>query len=275
MHWMILSIFSSLIIANMLRFSKNRDIPFIPVMTFNYLIAAASSWFLHLSTESATQYSIEITLGLINSVFYVSGFLLYFESVRHVGISISVSAMRLSVAIPVTAGLIFFNEALTVFRIAGLLLMCFSILSMSRFTKSETRSSVSIYLIMLFLVIGCSSLIDKCYDISGRNGKNLYLAVIFTSAFLLTFALAFIRKTGFPKSSMLIGLLLGIPNQASSFFLLLSLDCIESIVVFPTISISILAGSMISDRVIWGDSLSRGKLIVLFLAAASIVLLNL
>jgi multidrug transporter EmrE-like cation transporter len=55
----------------------------------------------------------------------------------------------------------------------------------------------------------------------------------------------------------------------------MSLSTVDSVVAFPTLAISVLSGSMLCDRFIWGESLTREKFLVIFLSMTAIVLLNL
>ncbi|HAE39687.1 MAG TPA: hypothetical protein DCG57_13800, partial [Candidatus Riflebacteria bacterium] len=106
MTWLALSAICSLIIANILRYARQHELPFLPIMTMNYLQAALVSVVLCLGNETMQATSLDVPLGIINSVLYVGGFLLYFEAVKNCGISIAVSVMRLSVALPVLSGVL-------------------------------------------------------------------------------------------------------------------------------------------------------------------------
>jgi multidrug transporter EmrE-like cation transporter len=131
------------------------------------------------------------------------------------------------------------------------------------------------WLLLLFVVIGFSSVVDKTYNFYGQTGKNLYLATLFFTAFLTSALLTRFRHLSFSRQIVGIGLLLGIPNQLTSLFLLMSLSTVDSVVAFPTLAISVLSGSMLCDRFIWGESLTREKFLVIFLSMTAIVLLNL
>ncbi|MEW6708689.1 MAG: hypothetical protein AB1403_02610 [Candidatus Riflebacteria bacterium] len=124
------------------------------------------------------------------------------------------------------------------------------------------------------LVIGLSSVVDKAYNFYGQTGKNLYLAALFFTAFLLSALLTRIRRQSFTRKIVGIGLLLGIPNQATSLFLLMALSSVDSVVAFPTLAISVLSGSMLCDRFIWGEELTREKFLLIATSMVAIVLLN-
>lgn len=244
-------------------------------MTINYLLAALVSGILCLNAGSMQNTRLDIPLGAINSVLYMGGFLLYFEAVKACGISIAVSVMRLSVALPVLVGVFWFGEELSAYRLLGLLLMAIALISIGRFTRSQISAKAMAWLIMLFLVIGSSSTLDKAYNHYGKTGKHLYLATLFFAAFLLAALLTRIRRLSFSRRSVGVGLLLGIPNQATSLFLLMALSTVDSVVAFPTMGICVLSGSMLCDRFIWGEPLTREKLFLISISMVAIALLNL
>ncbi len=274
MIWLALSVICSLVIANILRYARQHDLPFLPIMTMNYLQASLFSAALYLSSENTGITRFDIPMGALNSVLYVGGFLLYFEAVKNCGISIAVSVMRLSVALPVIFGVLWFGETLSIYRILGLTLMTAALLSIGHFSRSNISAKAMSWLLLLFLVIGSSSVIDKAYNFYGKTGKHLYLATLFFTAFLLSALATRIRRLSFSSRSIGIGLLLGIPNQATSLFLLMALSTVDSVVAFPTMAISVLSGSMLCDRFIWKEPLTREKFLVISLSMAAITLLN-
>jgi multidrug transporter EmrE-like cation transporter len=182
--------------------------------------------------------------------------------------------MRLSVALPVLSGVLWFGEALSLYRFLGLLLMAVALISIGRFSRATISVKATAWLLLLFFVIGSSSVIDKAYNFYGNTGKNLYLAALFFTAFLLSALLTRLHRLRFSGLSVGIGLLLGIPNQATSLFLLMSLSTVDSVVAFPTLAISVISGSMLCDRFIWGEPFTRKKLFLIATSMAAIVLLN-
>ena len=275
MTWLALSAICSLVIANILRYARHHDLPFLPIMTVNYIQASLFSVLLCFGNDSISATRLDVPLGVLNSVLYVGGFLLYFEAVKNCGISIAVSVMRLSVALPVVAGVLWFGEDLSLYRILGLLLMAIALISIGHFSRSTISARAMGWLLLLFFVIGCSSVIDKAYNFYGKTGKNFYLAALFFTAFLLSALLTRFRGLTFSRKIVGIGLVLGIPNQATSLFLLMALSTVDSVVAFPTLAISVLSGSMLCDRFIWGEPLTREKFFLIATSMAAIVLLNL
>ena len=274
MTWLALSAICSLIIANILRYARQHELPFMPIMTMNYLQAALVSVVLCFGNDSMLPTRLDVPLGALNSLLYLGGFLLYFEAVKNCGISIAVSVMRLSVALPVLSGVLWFGETLSLYQLLGLILMAVALISIGRFGRATISTKAMGWLLLLFLVIGCSSVIDKTYNFYGNSGKNLYLAALFFTAFLLSALLTRLHRLRFSGRIVGIGLLLGIPNQLTSLFLLMALSTVDSVVAFPTLAISVLSGSMLCDRFIWGEPFTREKLFLIATSMVAIVLLN-
>jgi multidrug transporter EmrE-like cation transporter len=153
--------------------------------------------------------------------------------------------------------------------------MSVALISIGRFSKSKISVKAMSWLIALFFVIGLSSVVSKAYNFYAETGKQLYLATLFFSAFLLSAFLTRYFRQSFSGRVIGIGLLLGIPNQATSLFFLMSLSTVDSVVAFPTMAISVLSGSMLCDRFIWGEPLGKEKFFMIGLSMIAIILLNL
>ena len=274
MIWLLLSALCSLAIANIMRYARHCQLPFLPIMTINYFQAALISIVMFVLSDSVEMTRLDMPLGILNSFLYVGGFLLYFEAVKTCGISISVSVMRLSVALPVLAGVFWFNETLNIYRSIGLVLMAIAMFSIGRFSQAKINIKAMRWLILLFVVIGFSSIVGKAYDFYGQTGRQLYLASLFFTAFLLSISLTYYYRMKFSLKIVIVGLILGVPNQATSMFFLMALSTVDSVVAFPTMSISVLSGSMLCDRFIWKEPLGREKVLLIVISMAAIVLLN-
>ncbi|MDD5090818.1 MAG: EamA family transporter [Candidatus Wallbacteria bacterium] len=273
MIYLLLSVFCSVLIANMIRWSGLKNLRTLPVMCSNYILAAVFSLAIFLYLPHHQTQGNEWLFGAFSSLLFVYGFFCYFQSVKMAGITIAVSAMRLSVAVPVICGFFMFSEPLTAYRITGLILMSAAVFKLGRLTGMKLGMKSSLMLAALFLIIGTSDVVSKVFTQSGGN-RYLYLTAVFGFAFLLT--LIHIKAAGMSISPAEIrfGLLLGLPNQASSLFLLLALRTVDSVVAFPTTGLGILAGSVLSDVLIWKEPLTKDKIFTLLLAGPAIWLLN-
>jgi drug/metabolite transporter (DMT)-like permease len=208
-------------------------------------------------------------------------------SANVIGVSVTSVANKMSLVIPVLFALIYLNESIGIIKIAGLLLALIGVYLTS---KTDDRGDVKTkhaWMLPLIVFIG-SGIIDTLFKYNelrtlGEFGLNAFLAWIFYISFFIgLFQIFYARiKTGetFQLKALWGGLLLGIPNFASGYFLVktLSVSGFESSVIFPVnnmaiVSISAIAGifffkEKISVTNIWGIALSLLAIVVLALSA--------
>ena len=70
------------------------------------------------------------------------------------------------------------------------------------------------------------------------------------------------------------GILVGIPNYFSSRFLLLSLGSLPAVIVYPAVSVGTIAAVSLAGFFLFGESLSRRKLLAMAVIALALILLK-
>ncbi|MCD6116365.1 EamA family transporter, partial [bacterium] len=75
------------------------------------------------------------------------------------------------------------------------------------------------------------------------------------------------------KKSFLRGLILGVPNFFSSFFLLSALKKLNASFVYPAVSISVILLTAFSSRFLWGEKISKYGKIAIIIGGVAIIFL--
>lgn len=238
------------------------------ILPFSVQQAFESSWWFH-----------TLILGIV----FVSIFLVMALTTQKAGMAVTAVAGKMSMVIPVMVGVLHFKEQLNSWQWIGLAIAVLAVLTIS-YRNDPVKPSVWVILLPFVLFIG-SGFIDTYLNVAQKMLISEYEFIPFTS---LVFLFAFIsgaiflivqtlRNRAFPSvKSILGGILLGVFNWGSLFFLLRALRFAEfpSAVVFAFNNIGIVIASAITGILLFKEKYAWINYIGLFLSVLAIILLN-
>ncbi len=208
------------------------------------------------------------------SVFYSIGL-----TSQKMGVSVSMVAAKLSVVIPVTIAVLFHNEPLNGFKIAGIIV---SLLAVYLISKKETTVAVehkgTNWLLPVYVFVG-SGIIDSTLKYMQRtfippaNAGDM-LSTIFLIALLFGILLLIGQRQRFEYKSIGWGIALGIPNYFCMYFLVKTLEQFEATVIFPINNIAIVVCATLVSMFFFSEKLSRKNWLGFILAIVSIGLIS-
>lgn len=255
-------------------------------ITTNYLVGALlgfNSISQAISFEgiiSSPWFFLSFMMGFI----LTGGFLLFALSTRQVGVAITSISSRISVVISVLLGILVFGDKLGALKIAGIVLTFLSFFLIFRKEKSVKPSAALLVIpLLVFLLSGMNDStlkIAQHYFIENNETDYIrYAATSFSFAFLLCIPLVLYRKSkGEAKpdfKSVIAGIVLGILNWYSIYFMLNGLKVMEVSVFFPILNIGVVTLSTIAGYFIFKEKLLTVNLIGIFTAIIAIVLITL
>lgn len=183
--------------------------------------------------------------------------------------------MKLGVLVPTLLSALVFGEELTLLRILGVIVAVAAILLMQDKAQKEAGGSM-LGLIALLLSGGLSDFMSKLYEELGApNLKDQFLLYTFLVALILSVVLCLIRKESLCWQDVLFGVLLSVPNYLSTRFLLLSLNHLPAVVVFPSFSAGTIVLATLAGILLFKEKLTTRKGLALVVILAALVLLNL
>jgi len=196
------------------------------------------------------------------------------------GLSVASIASKMSVVIPVIFGIVVFKESVGFQKIAGILLALIAVYLTSVKSSDKAVLTKSIYLpIILFFGSG---VIDTSVNYFAPDDKiPLFSASIFGFAFLIGFLVlvfkALKHRQYFQLKSLPLGMVLGVVNYASIYFLLkaLRIDGLESSTLFTVNNVAIVAFSTLVGLLLFKERISTKNWIGIGLALISIALVTL
>jgi drug/metabolite transporter (DMT)-like permease len=267
-----LAVLSSLAVALLIGLANKKHLPILQVLLWNYLFATIIS--LPFVESAITLHWKEQLLAVFLGFFYVITILIYRETIKHNGVSTATTASRTSASLPILFSILLFTEIPGPYAILGILLSFAAIPLSIEKSKSQNHR---IYLpLILFLAFGVNDFMLKFRQLIPQIGSlNSFLFIVFLSAAALTGIIILIKKDfQLSKTSIYIGLAVGMSNFGSAFFLGSALENLSGPIVYALVNLGIIAGGTLAGRIIWKETINYRRMIFLTLAAVSIVLIN-
>ncbi len=284
MHYLLLSILSSTAIAVIFKIQDRIKIKLFPVIVLNYFTATILGYSLSdidLSFNEILQ-SDWIVSGILIGVFLIAGFYLIGYSTQKVGIAITTVSGKMSVVIPILFSMIYFNETKNFVKFFGIILALFAII-FSVYKKKKQRTDLKFIWIpvLLFFVIGIIDSFVK-YSQSNLDDKTipLFTMITFGIAGLAGIIGSLINTTKFIDffnyKTLTVGILLGLVNYGSMYFLILSLakSNLDSSVVFGINNVGIISLSILFAFFIFKEHLRLINWIGIAVSVIAILILS-
>ena len=278
MIYLILAIVSSMALAVVMRVSEKHSKNNFSMLAANYLmcsiIAVFGTGMFQGNIVSQEGFGFALGLGIINGAFYLAGLMLFQWNIRVNGVTLSALFMKMGVIVSILTAIIFFKEVPRVVQVIGMVLACIAI-PVIQLEKGVGKVASGLGLVVLFVAGGITDAMSKVYEELGVAAmKNSFLFFTFISAFIFCVCLCLFKKQKLTAKDLGFGLLIGVPNYFSAYFLLHALADVPAVIAYPTYSVGTIIAVMLISRVIFKEKLSRRQLIALAMILIALVLLN-
>lgn len=285
--YLILAICSSAALTLVLKWFRNPKGTRYGIVLGNYLTCTLTA-FLQMPAKGRFYVVSPSTLlmSCISGFLFLAGLLCMQSSVRINGATLTSAFSRLGMLIPLLAGFLFFGEVPAPLQVAGLLFAVSAIIVLNLPEKTENdhetgQTRVTLWLLLLtLLACGSSDGMSKVFERLGDHSEDTrYFFFLFLTASLLTGALSVEEKKRTGKairfSELAAGVLAGIPNYFSSYFLLKALIRLPAMLVYPVFSVGTILLVMGAGALFFKERLGRRQWIGLVMILIALVLLNL
>jgi drug/metabolite transporter (DMT)-like permease len=226
------------------------------------------------------------TSALMLGAFFILIFNLMAATSQRLGVSAASVATKMSLAIPVIAGIILYDEHLTPLQITGIALALLAVYFASLKEKRPGINRDLRLLILPLLVFLGSGIIDTSIKYLQETQipateYPLFSAITFGSAGITGILVLAVTKPGalarFKPLNILGGIALGIPNFFSIYFLLgaLRFDGLNSASIFTLNNVAIVMLTTLAGILFFKEILTVKNWIGLFLSIVSILLISL
>ena len=252
-------------------------------VVFNYLAAFTCGTLLYGNqiSKKIVEHSEWIIWAFICGVLFISLFYLMGKSSQNNGVSLTTVVVKMSMAFSMILMILIYHETLTIYKIAAISLALLGIFFLSKEKQNnEKKNNNKILLIILF--IGCG-LLDFVLNYV-QNFKLQYISTPLFSAFglglagvigcLILIINSFKNKEKITLKNIIAGILLGVPNYFSIYYLIHSyevLDLPDSSVLALLNVFSVLA-SILAGYILFKEKITWLKAIGIFSCLISIYL---
>lgn len=278
MIYLVLAVISSALISILMRLGGEKTEGKLSMLAVNYLVCLALAAVFTLPGQNGFHgegVGTALGLGAINGALYLLGFVLLQVNVRKNGVVLSSAFMKLGLLVPMAVSVCFFHEIPEWEQIVGFCLTVVAILVIN-FEKQRSAGSFKAGLILLLLAGGGADAMAKVYEEVGNGSMNeLFLLCTFGIAFLLCVGLMIGRGERPGKKELLFGALIGIPNYFSARFLLLALEQIKAVIVYPTYSVATIVVVSVAGVCFFRERLGKRHWLGMGMILAALILLNL
>lgn len=287
MVYLMLAILCSSSIALIFKFSESNNLNRYVVTSCNYLTASIVSFSLiiftlykgNLKLSSMAVHSnmilLTIIIGIIAGIFFFLSFIYYQKSVRENGASLSGTFGKLGILLPMLLSIVLWKEYPNLFQWAGIILSIASILLVNLTFEKNPFKGANFTLILLFTFGGIAEFSNKIFQkYAVDEYKNIFLFFVFFTAFIISLILAMKGENTVKKPDVITGLLVGLPNLFSSFFLISALVTVKASVAFPVYSAASIILISLCSAVIFKETLPLKDIAAIIITILSLVLIN-
>ncbi len=287
MIYLILSIVVSILFGISFKLIAINKINAFQTIIVNYIIAGSLGFITTKSNvtplNAYEQPWFYFALGL--GIVFICSLFVIAETTAKLGISVAQVANRMSVVVPITIAILLYGDSLNISKVIGIILAIAAVYLVSHKQNSDTPQQKNWWLFPLIIFI-CSGIIDSTINYTQRNllsddNFDAFLSTIFSTAFVFGIIVLMyqliIKKEKFQLKSIPAGIILGIINYGTMFFIIKALNSkiLEPSALFPINNLSILTLSTIISVIVFKEKLSKKNWLGIGLSLMAILILGL
>jgi len=281
MIFLLLSILSSSAIFIIFKLFDTYKINTLQAIVFNYFTAFSIGILSHQNTINYTELPGKPWFigAIILALLFISVFNVMAITSQKNGVSVAAVAGKMAVIIPVLFGVILYKEHLSFFKIIGITLGLFAVYLITLKNKTDKIKKGSL-LFPLLLFIG-AGIIDTTIKFVQTNyvasaDTNLFSGILFGLAGIFGIVVYSIKPSPITLKNGVAGIILGIINYFSIYYLLKALDIknMPSSIVFSINNVTIVALCTLLGLFIFKEKLTSKNWIGIGIAIISILLIT-
>lgn len=280
-----IAIVSTTMLFIVIRLFNNFKIDSFQAITFNYVTAGGSAFFVsyHTNLENINQLPTCLKAGVPIGLLFICIFYLMASVTRTVGVAIASVLGKMSVVIPIVAGVLLYNEQLDELRIFGIALALFAVyLTSGKSRKSEPTDLKKLALLALYFVgsgmVDTSIKYAQTYLMTPQT-EDLFLFSLFGSAGVLGFTKVgydfIVKDKSVLLKNVIAGMVLGLVNYWSLYFVIKALQfpSSKSSITFAIINVGVLLTAALCGLLFFKEKFSKINYVGFLFALIAIAIL--
>ncbi|MGJ8684122.1 MAG: EamA family transporter [Nonlabens sp.] len=283
MIWLVLSIATSSLLYVIFKYFQVYKVNTLHAIIVNYVVAFTTGFIAYGSVPSVEK--IIAADWLFYAIFLGSLFISIFNIMaltsQRNGLSVAAVAGKMSLVIPVIAGFWLYEESVGWMKIVGILLALVSVYLTSVKSRDGLKFDKKLLFLPILLFIG-SGVIDTTLKYAEKtqipSGEEpLFSAMCFATAFIIGILVLIYEATQkrfLNLRSIVAGIILGVPNYFSIYFIIKALkNGMESSVVYPLNHVGTVLFTSLLGVLIFKEKLIPKNYIGIVVAILAIVMI--
>lgn len=283
MIYLLLAMLCSSAIALLLKWGGRKAKSQEFVLTGNYLSSSTAALIAFIASKGnagRVSSSVEllrlIGLGLILGMLLFGAFRLYQKSINEKGVAITGAFAKMGVLIPTIASMFLWKEYPSTLQGVAIVIVL-AALGYYYFPRKSEAQKIRFGAILLVLMLAngladfMTKIFQKSFDVSN---KEMFLFIGFFTALLISLVFA-IKDSKFAWKDFGIGIIIGIPNVFSSYFLIMSLQKLVAAIVFPVFSAGALIFITLGGMLFFKEQPGKREWITMAGILISVIFINL
>lgn len=284
MIYLLLCIIASAGIFVVFKIAGNLKLDTFRIIVINYIAAAILGFSIGELPEKTDLNAGWIPMAIIIGVLFIVVFFIIALSTQKAGIAVTSVASKMSVVIPITFSLFYFNEPISFLKITGIFLALASVF-MTTYNSDKSKKNGALAVLLPIVIFFSAGIIDSLIKytqevhIAGESAL-LFSSILFSISALTGLIFSIFRK-GVLKNKKLIqtiivGTILGIANFFSLYGIIMALESyvFDSSIVFGINNMGVMVLSVIIALVFFNEKLSKLNTAGIALSILTIIFLS-
>ncbi len=274
MIFLLLAIATSAMISLFMRLSTDKISNNYGMLAAGYLISAGlAAAHTDFTGFALPDMGTAVAMGLVNGILYPMGLMLMQRNIQKSGVVLTSTFSRLGLVVTIILSILLFREMPTALQVAGMVLAVGAIILSSGKMKGNKFQPG---LLLSLVNMGMIDAWVKAFDAWGNSAlSDQFLLLTFLTAALLCLGVMLYKKQRIGRWEILFGAAIAIPNYYNSRCLLLALQDIPGIILYPTYSVAALLTITVVGVCAFKERLSRRQWIAMGVILVALALLNL
>lgn len=252
------------------------------ITVFNYLTGTIMGYFMmEDKTLIINHFDGVFTLGfsVVNAAFFVSALLAIQACINKNGAPLTSTFNRMGILIPTVASAFLFGEIPTLLQGAGIGLAIFAIIYMNGGNAAEGRTQKgrknTTLLLAAFITGGCVDLMSKLFDEWGQDVyKERFVFYTFACSLMIAVIVCLRKNRKVTSKDVLMGVMVGIPNQLTTLCLLKAVGQLPAFLVYPCYSAGVILAVNAVNLLIFREVLTRREYVATAIIALGLICIN-
>ena len=274
---LLLAIASSALVSITMRLSETKVKNSTALLAVNYIMCMVLAWAytgFGAAFPLGEGLALVVTLGGINGILYLAGFVLLQVNIRRNGLVLSSTFIKLGLLVSMVVSVAFFGERPGGLQWLGFLLAVAAIVLIN-YRPDGGKADSKWGLLLLLLAGGGGDAMSKVFEELGNPVLSAhFLLYTFGAALVLCVILCALTKQKLGTWEWAFGLLIGIPNFFSAKFLLAALEAIPAVITYPVYSVATILTVTLTGVLAFRERLDKRRWTALVMILLSLVLLN-